>query len=126
MAAAWYRRRGYEVLARNWRCRHGELDLVLRRAEELVFCEVKTRSSEAFGLPAEAVTVAKRRRIRRLAAAWIHERRAVSASPPGSDAGNPFGDRLGYLQVRFDVATVRAGFFDGAQRLDVEVIEGAF
>ena len=56
VAAAWYRAAGYEVLARNWRCREGELDLVVAGSGVVVFCEVKTRRGDAFGLPSEAVT----------------------------------------------------------------------
>ena len=55
----WYAAAGYEILDRNWRVREGELDLVARDSRTIVFCEVKTRRSDAFGLPAEAVTVAK-------------------------------------------------------------------
>ena len=51
-AARWYRTRGYEVVARNWRCRAGELDLVARIDRTVVFCEVKARRSDAFGIPA--------------------------------------------------------------------------
>ncbi len=100
--AAWYEARGYRVLARNWRCREGELDLVVADDRVVVFCEVKTRSSDAFGAPVEAVTGAKQARIRRLAARWLGEQ----AAPPGGRS------------VRFDVASVLAGV--------VEVIEGAF
>ncbi len=100
LAGAWYERRGYEVLARNWRCRRGELDLVLRRGATVVFCEVKTRSSLAFGSPFDAVTFDKRRRLRSLAAAWLEE--------TGTRAP----------ELRFDVA----GVVDGT----VEVIEAAF
>ena len=52
VAAAWYVSQGYEVLARNWRCRTGELDLILRKGAEVVFCEVKSRATAAFGTPA--------------------------------------------------------------------------
>lgn len=65
---------GWEVLERNWRCSEGELDVVARADGMLVFCEVKTRRSERFGSPVEAVTVAKARRLRRLAWAWLRER----------------------------------------------------
>lgn len=101
IAARWYQAAGYEVLARNWRCRDGELDLVVRRARELVVCEVKARSSDRFGAPAEAVTAAKQRRLRLLAARYLGE-----AAPfrPAS--------------IRFDVATVLQG--------RLEVIENAF
>ena len=62
--------RGFAIVDRNWRCAQGEIDLVARQGRELVFVEVKTRSSVAFGHPLEAVTPAKLARLRRLAAAW--------------------------------------------------------
>ncbi|TXK17042.1 YraN family protein [Homoserinibacter sp. GY 40078] len=65
--------RGFRVLARNWRCRHGELDLVMRDGESLVFVEVKTRASTLFGHPFEAITPAKLARLRRLAGLWREE-----------------------------------------------------
>ncbi len=89
-------------MARNWRCRDGELDLVASDQRTLVFCEVKTRRSSAFGTPAEAVTRTKQQRIRRLAARWLAE--------AGSAGGR---------EVRFDVAAVLGP-------TDVEVIEAAF
>ena len=65
---------GMTVVDRNWRCAEGELDLVLRDADgTLVFCEVKTRSSSAFGEPAEAVGRVKARRLHVLAARWLAE-----------------------------------------------------
>jgi putative endonuclease len=62
-----------QVVDRNWRCAHGELDLVARDGDCLVFCEVKTRRSVRFGDPFEAVTWAKATRLRRLAVAWLRE-----------------------------------------------------
>ncbi len=103
--ADWYRSDGYEIVDRNWRCRAGELDLVARRGPVLVFCEVKTRSSDRFGAPIEAVTPAKRQRIRGLAARWLEERRA------------------GAVQLRFDVASVT--WSRGEQPI-IDVVEGAF
>jgi putative endonuclease len=64
---------GMVVLDRNWRCEAGEIDLVLRDGTVLVVCEVKTRSSEAFGSPLEGVTERKAARLRRLAAHWLAE-----------------------------------------------------
>lgn len=64
---------GMVLLDRNWRCQLGEIDLVLRDQEVLVFCEVKTRSSLAFGSPLEGVTERKAARLRRLAARWLAE-----------------------------------------------------
>lgn len=62
---------GLVLLDRNWRCAAGEIDLVLRDGRVLVVCEVKTRSSVAFGSPLEAVTEQKAARLRRLAARWL-------------------------------------------------------
>lgn len=62
---------GMVLLDRNWRCELGEVDLVLRDGRVLVVCEVKTRSSLAFGAPLEAVTEQKAARLRRLAARWL-------------------------------------------------------
>lgn len=100
-AAAWYEARGGVVLARNWRCREGELDLVvLVPGGTVAFCEVKARSSLAFGSPLEAVTPAKQAQVRSLARRWL-----------ASSGGRP-------AAVRFDVAGVLGG--------SVEVIEDAF
>ena len=58
-----YRRDGYRVLARNWRCSSGELDLIVGRGDLVVFSEVKTRSSTSFGWPAEAVDRLRQERL---------------------------------------------------------------
>ena len=65
---------GLVVLERNWRCPLGEIDIVARDGDCLVVCEVKTRSSAAFGHPLEAVSAAKAARLRRLALAWVEAR----------------------------------------------------
>jgi putative endonuclease len=62
---------GLRILDRNWRCGEGELDIVAAQGQALVVVEVKTRSGTGFGRPTEAVTWAKQRRLRRLAAAWL-------------------------------------------------------
>lgn len=99
--ADWYEARGYEVVARNWSCREGELDLVVRHGRAYVFCEVKTRTTDAFGVPAEAVTREKQLRLRRLAARWLEDDAPMRAT-----------------EIRFDVAAVLGE--------DVDIIEGAF
>ena len=103
-AADVYCRRGFRVLARNWRCSLGELDLVLERDRLLVFCEVKTRTGAAFGGGYEAVNWAKRRKLRSLAEAFLA---AIDSR---------------HRQVRFDVASV----WLGARGPDVEIFEDAF
>ncbi|MGN0062939.1 MAG: YraN family protein [Nocardioides sp.] len=62
---------GMVLLDRNWRCDAGEIDLVLRDGDDLVVCEVKTRSSSVGGSPHEAVDERKVARLRRLAARWL-------------------------------------------------------
>jgi putative endonuclease len=103
-AADWYRAAGYDVVARNWRCAEGELDLVVVRTGELVFCEVKTRATDRFGVPAEAVTITKQRRLRTLAARFLAD--------PTLAAG------VGARSIRFDVVAVSGS--------TVDVIEAAF
>ena len=78
IAATYLTDAGLRVLDRNWRCRDGELDIVARDGDALVFCEVKTRRATGFGHPVEAVTRAKQRRLRTLAQRWLaaHEEHA--------------------------------------------------
>ena len=71
LAARHLREQGMALLDHNWRCELGELDLVLWHDRTLVVCEVKTRSSHAYGSPLEAVTEQKAQRLRRLAARWL-------------------------------------------------------
>ena len=104
--AAWrtYRDRGYRLLARNWRCPMGELDLVLALEGTVVFCEVKARRPSVLGGPFEAVTPAKQRKLRALAQAFCSSER-----PPAE-------------RYRFDVASVSV--HGGSS--DVHVFEDAF
>jgi putative endonuclease len=73
VAAEHLLREGLQILARNWRCPTGELDIVARDGSALVICEVKTRRSSAFGAPAEAVGPRKLRKLRELALRWLDE-----------------------------------------------------
>jgi putative endonuclease len=104
VAVEWLERAGLEVLSRNWRCAEGELDIVAREGDALVFCEVKTRSSTRFGDPSEAVNPDKVARIRRLALRWL--------------AANGVSGR----ELRFDVVTV----LRGADGVRVRHLRGAF
>ncbi|MFT3853321.1 MAG: YraN family protein [Ilumatobacteraceae bacterium] len=98
--ARWYERRGGVVVDRNWRCPHGELDLVVHLAGTVVFCEVKARRDDAFGGGLAAVGPAKQRRLRRLAVAWL--------SATGTRG----------VDIRFDVAAVTG--------TTIDVVEAAF
>jgi putative endonuclease len=90
--ALWhYRLRGYRVLGTNVWAGGNELDLVVRRGRQLVFCEVKAKGGEHHGDPFEMVTEEKRRRLRRAAEAWL--------------ATHP---QFAELEPRFDVIAVRS------------------
>ena len=100
-----YERRGYALVARNWRCPLGEIDLVMLRRGTIVVCEVKTRTGAGFGGGYEAVTWSKRRTLRRLAEAFLQQEGVRAA------------------QVRFDVASV---WLPQEGSVDVEIFEDAF
>jgi putative endonuclease len=79
---------GFEIVERNWSVPEGEIDLVARGRDLVVFCEVKTRRTDWWGDPSEAVAHGKRARLRRLASRWMSDRK------PGA------------VGVRFDVVSV--------------------
>lgn len=91
MAASYLHGRGWQILDRNWRFHHKELDLVVRRGSVVAFVEVKTRGDRALGHPLETITASKRRDLATAAQGWIALRGRA-------------GD--GY---RFDAITVRRG-----------------
>ncbi len=88
LAAQFLQGAGMRIVERNWRCRYGELDLIVTDDETTAFVEVKTRSGLGFGTPAEAVTFTKQQRIRRLALLWLAEQQGP------------------WLRIRFDVVSV--------------------
>ncbi|KQS73173.1 YraN family protein [Modestobacter sp. Leaf380] len=71
LAVGYLTDRGLTVLDRNWRTRHGELDVVARDGDAIVFCEVKARRGTGYGFPAAAVTPLKQQRLRSLALQWL-------------------------------------------------------
>ncbi|MDQ3588092.1 MAG: YraN family protein [Actinomycetota bacterium] len=102
--------RGYSVIARNFRTRHGELDLVVADSHCLVICEVKTRVGRRAGIePLAAVGRAKRSQVRRMARQWLAER-------------SPEGPRP--AELRFDAIGIT---LDGRGRLvELDHVEAAF
>ncbi len=98
------RRLGYAILERRFRTRRGEIDVIARDGNTLVFIEVKLREGAAFGLPIEAVNLLKQRRLALVALAYLTERRIRPCS------------------CRFDVVSVLVE--EGRARIDV--IRGAF
>jgi len=99
------RLRGYRIVAENYRCPAGEVDLIARRGGVLCFVEVKTRRGDGYGSPLEAVTATKRTRLRRAAAHYLMGRRLPRV-------------------CRFDVAAVHLHPRTGRAR--VEYVANAF
>jgi putative endonuclease len=85
-----YRLRGYRILGRNVRAGGNEIDLIVRRGDRLVFCEVKQKSGDGFGDPLEMIGAEKRRRVRRAATAWLAARPSLAE-----------------LEIAFEVVAVR-------------------
>lgn len=105
--ARYLRRKGYCLLGSQWRCRFGEVDLIARdRKGTVCFVEVKLRSSTAYGLPREFVTIQKQEKLKKTAACWLSQKNA--------------GDAI----VRFDVAEVYLGPQQEITKL--EYLENAF
>ena len=105
LAARHYEARGYTLLAQNYHSRHGEVDLILKTGDTLVFCEVKTRGPRAWERPAAWVNAKKQRRVILAALAWLQAQGLAEAF------------------MRFDVAEV---LMDGGGGAEVNVIESAF
>jgi putative endonuclease len=70
-ARRYFGEKGWPVLARNWRCPEGELDLIVQEGETIVFVEVRTRSSLRFGTPEESLTAAKRSHLMRAGETYL-------------------------------------------------------
>lgn len=104
-AAAYLLRSGWQIIERNFRCKGGEVDIVAREGNCLVFVEVKTRKSLAYGTPQHAVTPFKQRQISKAALTWLTKHRQEDAP------------------ARFDVIAI---VLDGAYRLQLEHIRNAF
>ncbi len=105
-ASAWLEAHGYKILDQNVRTRFGEIDLVARIGDVIVFVEVKSRTSGRFGHPAEAITAVKQHRLTRLASSYLHMR--------GQDTS----------EVRFDAIAVHFNF--AGRVIGVEHIPDAF
>ena len=88
LAAAALKKQGYKIIERNYVTSLGEIDLIAKHKGVLVFIEVKTRKSEKFGAPSEAVHPAKQAKVRRLADYYLKQ------------------NRLGEMPVRFDVVSI--------------------
>ena len=104
LAAAYLRKKGYKILDRNWRCNFGEIDLVCQHKETIVFVEVKTISSRASILPAQNLTLQKRKRLLKTATLYLSRK------------------GLWYQMCRFDLVSVILG----NNNADIEHVQNAF
>lgn len=100
-ARRFYRLRGYRVLGANVWAGGNEIDLVLRRGGRLVFCEVKEKSGDGFGDPAEMVGPEKQRRLRRAAEAWLAQHPELERLEVGFDVVSDRGGRLDRIAHAF-------------------------
>ncbi|MGE5454344.1 MAG: YraN family protein [Methylocystaceae bacterium] len=105
IAVRYLKSQGYQVLRERYRVAQGEIDIIATWGQTLVFIEVKTRTSTAYGLPAEAVTYQKQGKIRQVAMAFLQE---------GNHKYNNF---------RFDVISI---LMQGREKYQLDHIEGAF
>ena len=101
LAAAHFEKRGCIVLEKNYRCRQGEIDLICRDKQYLVFAEVKYRRSEAYGSPAEAVDCRKQKRIREAARYYMYSHRMGEDTPCRFDVVSILGDRIEVIENAF-------------------------
>ena len=103
-AAIFLKKNGYTIIDKNYRCQQGEIDLIASDGDTLVFCEVKARSSKAFGTPLEGVTAAKVEKIRKTAEHYMHKKGITN------------------IDCRFDVVTID----ESGRETAIELIRNAF
>lgn len=104
MAVAALKRAGYQVLELNYRCKLGEIDIVARDSDAIVFVEVKARRSGRFGSPKAAVTATKKRKVSMVALEYLKRHGQIDQ------------------KARFDVVAIQLH----ASRPDIEIIRNAF
>lgn len=100
-AAAYLTGQGYGILEHNFRCRQGEIDLVCHHGRYLVFVEVKYRTRETMGAPAEAVDYRKQERIRHAASFYLYSHRLPEDTPCRFDVVGILGEKIELIQNAF-------------------------
>jgi len=107
LAAEYLRRQGYRILACNYRCRFGEIDLIAEKRGTVIFCEVKTRQDDRFAQAMEFVDAHKQRRLRSTAELWLSQQERD-------------------WPVRFDVIEIYAPQGADTRRPKIQQIKDAF
>lgn len=105
LAADFLKRNNYDVLAVNYRCRYGEIDIIAKQGETLIFVEVKTRSSLKFGMGLEAVNYIKQKKIKKVAMSFINEKKVY------------------FSEIRFDVIDI---FIKKPRLFEITHVKNAF
>jgi len=104
IAADFLRKKGYEILEMNWRHRRAEVDIIAKKAEIVIFVEVKTRTDDAFGNPASFVNAKKERFL--------------------ANAANAYMEKIGhYDEIRFDIIGI---VIWSSERMEIQHFEDAF
>ncbi|MFC1712891.1 YraN family protein [Candidatus Poribacteria bacterium] len=106
LAAKFLKRKGYKIIQRNYNCKLGEIDIIAEQDRTIIFVEVKTRRTQEFGPPQNAITAAKRSQISKVALFYIREKKLVDQS------------------CRFDVIGIT--FSPESRKPEIEHIENAF
>ncbi len=106
LACAYLKRNGYEILERNYKTKIGEIDIVARDGKVLVFVEVKTRQSDLYGLPEEAINAKKMHKLTLLAELYISEKRLYQS------------------KARFDIVSILMDGGSGSK--SIRLIKNAF
>ena len=96
IAALMLEKQGYEIIEQNFKCRLGEVDLICKNKDQIVFVEVKTRTTDQFGTPAEAVGKDKINKIRKVAALYMMSQKVTN------------------YQVKFDVVEIYLNHIENA------------
>ena len=96
MATMYLEKQEYEIVERNFRCRLGEVDIICKKNNQIIFVEVKTRTSENFGAPSEAVNKDKKNKIRKVAALYM------------------MSEKITNYQVKFDVIEISVNHIENA------------
>jgi putative endonuclease len=105
LAAEYLKLRGYRIIERNYRCPFGEIDIVARQGEAIVFIEVKTRRSARFGDPQQSVTLEKQKRISRISLDYLQKKRLYPCNARFDVvAVRMHGEDAGLIQNAFDIA----------------------
>ncbi len=92
---------GFEIIERNYRCRQGEIDIIAKEGGYYVFIEVKYRSKEDYGIPAEAVGTAKQRRISKVALQYLYSHNLGEDTPVRFDVAGVFQNKITYYRNAF-------------------------